>query len=233
MNWLIWKEYRLNRLILIVGAVLLILPHAIALVLTWRGVGPGIVDRTLRMSNNFLVAGIYSLVISQLTLALLGGHAIAGERVDRSAEFLGYLPLSRAKNLAGKIILALVAFVVIWVPNLLIFGLATSGSPEILRSREFSQGWIKLGVIAVTGLVFFGVGWLLSSVLESPTISICGGLITPLLVITGIMTAAWLFMIPSATLGSLVTPLYAGICFVLAPVCFVVGTAYYLRRVEP
>ena len=85
MNWMIWKEYRLNRLILIVGAVLLILPHAIALVLTWRGVGPDVGYAAQRMPKNFLVAGMYSLVISQLTLALLGGHAIACERADRSA----------------------------------------------------------------------------------------------------------------------------------------------------
>jgi hypothetical protein len=119
------------------------------------------------------------------------------------------------------------------VPNLLVLQLATSGIPKSLQASQFSQEWIVLGIIAVTGLVFFGVSWLLSSVLESPTFAISGGLVTPLLVFTGIMTAAWLLMIPPATLNSFMAPLYAGICFVLAPVCFAVGTAYYLRRVEP
>ena len=233
MNWLIWKEYRQNRLILIVGAVLLILPHVVALILTWRGVGPDIAYEVHRMPKNLLVAGFYSLIISQLTLALLGGHAIASERADRSAEFLAYLPLSRAKHLAGKTILSLAVFVLIWIPNLLILRLAVSGFTKPIAPQEYAGGWLALGIIAVTGLVFFAVGWLLSSILESPTFAICGGLITPLLIMTGIMTGAWLFMVPEPIVESLATPLYAGIGLVLAPVCFVVGTIYYLQRVEP
>jgi ABC-type transport system involved in multi-copper enzyme maturation permease subunit len=181
------------------------------------------------MSMNFLVAGCYSLGISQLTLALLGGHAIACERADRSAEFLAYLPLSRAKNLAGKMMLALAVLGLIWVPNLLVLQLAIRLVPESAQTQLYHVGWIALGNIAITGFVFFGVGWLLSSVLESPTFAICGGLATPLLVVMGIGTVAWFFAIPD----ELARPLYVGTCLLLAPLCFVVGTVYYLRRVEP
>ena len=64
---------------------------------------------------------MYSLALSQLTVALLGGNAIAGEAADCSAEFIAYLPLSRPRLLAGKLSLAFSAAVSIWGPNLLIY----------------------------------------------------------------------------------------------------------------
>ena len=130
-------------------------------------------------------------------------------------------------------ILSLAVLFLIWVPNLLVLQLAVSSFPESVQGQAYHQGWLTLGMIAITGLVFFGVGWLLSSMLESPTFAISGGLITPPFVITGIMTIGWLFKVPSATLDWLVIPLYAGICLPLALFCFAVGSAYYLRRVAP
>ena len=46
-------------------------------------------------------------MISQLSIALIGGNAISGERVDRSAEFLYSLPIARRKLLASKLLFAL------------------------------------------------------------------------------------------------------------------------------
>ena len=48
-----------------------------------------------------------SLAASQLLLAVMGGAAIAGERADRSAEILAYLPAGRMRRLIFK--LAIVA----------------------------------------------------------------------------------------------------------------------------
>ena len=86
MKWLLWREYRLNRWILITGAVLLLLPYLITLiVLCWPN---AISTGANHIVDSLIVAAFYSLGISQLTVALLGGNAIAGERADRSAEFL-------------------------------------------------------------------------------------------------------------------------------------------------
>ncbi len=228
MNWLIWKEYRLNRLILIVGAVLLLAPHVVAFVLSLRGAGPGSAEGVSRWSINFMLSAIYSLVISQLTVALLGGHAIACERADRSAEFLAYLPVARSRILAGKLAVALGATAITWILNLLIIVLTYSVLMPLVASsaRDF---WTSLGAIAITGLAFFGVGWLLSSILESPTFSICGGLITPFLVLTAFALLVWWFVWPESAIawGYLLT------CLVLGLACFAAGTWYYLRRVEP
>ena len=227
MKWLVWKEYRLNRVVLVVGATLLVVPHAIALVLAWREVGPSIGGAS-HLSANLLFSGFYSVVLSQLTLALLGGHVIACERADRSAEFLAYLPLSRARILASKITLALVTAALIWGPNLLILRFVAELPEENLEAGPTVCG--VLGYIALTGFVLFSVGWLFSSMLESPTFSICAGLITPFLVLMGIQSLAWLFALHP---GEITGPWYRNTSLVLACACLVAGTWYYLRRVEP
>jgi len=229
MKWLIWKEYRLNRLVLIVGAVLLVAPHAAALVLALRGVGLQVRGGLLlQLSGNLMVSGLYGMLLSQLTLALLGGHAIACERADRSAEFLAYLPVARTRILAGKIALALVTVALIWIPNLLIVRWAMAGLPE-QGPRFYADIWSAFWTLVITGLAAFCVAWLLSSFLESPTFSICGGLVTPWLVLMALAFLVWWFEWPEQVifLGYSIT------CLVLGPACFAAGTWHYLRRVEP
>ena len=232
MKWLVWKEYRLNRLILVVGAVLLVAPHVVALVLALRGVGPVMEGGMSRLQMNLLVSAVYSLALSQLTLALLGGNAIACERADRSAEFLAYLPLARSRILAGKLVLALATAALIWIPNLLILLWICAGLPGP-RAEVYTKGCILLGTVAITGLAFFCIAWLMSSFLESPTFSICAGLITPYLVMLGLALLGWWFGYTQEAFGPWYWGTYGGTCLVLAPACFAAGTWYYLRRVEP
>ena len=129
----------------------------------------------------------------QLAFALLGGNSIAGERIDRSAEFLAYLPVSRRMGPACQ-----------QAP-----GGAGSG-PAGLASEPRGSGdclsipqvapFLRpivdllsvLGTIAVTGLTFSCVAWLFSCLLESPTFSVCAGLIVPLVVMTGIFWVLYL-----------------------------------------
>jgi ABC-type transport system involved in multi-copper enzyme maturation permease subunit len=220
MKWLVWKELGQNRVIMIVGAALLIMPHLAALFAIWYQSG----------SPDYLLAGAgYSLALSQLTIALLGGHVIAAERADRSAEFLAYLPLSRARILTGKIMLALLTIALIWGTNLLIVHSLFPGIWQSDVGGAVALRRIGVGIV-LTGAVFFSVGWMLSSRSESPTFSICAGLVTPVMIALGIQAVATTFDYP---FHEIVWPWYQRICIVVAPVCFVVGTWYYLRRVEP
>ncbi|MHC4405121.1 MAG: hypothetical protein ACYTG0_36200 [Planctomycetota bacterium] len=141
-------------------------------------------------------------------------------------EFLAYLPVSRARILAGKITLALLCAASLWIPNLLIL---YSAVPETLTARDVPV-WSALGYTALTWLVLFSIGWLLSSLLESPTFAICGALVTTLAIPMAIQTLAWLLEYRLEVVMGL---WYQCTCLTLAPACFVAGTWYYLRRVEP
>ena len=91
MNWLLWREYRRNRWILIAGATGVLLPYIIAVIFD------------ANRSSGFVCAFVLSCVFSQMTVALLAGNAVAGERADRSAEFIAYLPWRRSSTFASKL----------------------------------------------------------------------------------------------------------------------------------
>ncbi|MBN2216254.1 MAG: ABC transporter permease [Pirellulales bacterium] len=224
MRWLIWKEYRLNRLILFVGLGLLLAPHVFATIAA--------LFHPAEIEQFFHVSTGYSVITTQLLLALLGGNAIAGERADRSVEFLACLPFSRVQNMISKLVLAPAVFATISSVNLLIAFVVFTWPVTMANSLDV------LGVIAiigVTSLTFFCVSWLFSSLLNSATYSAAIGIISPLVVIMGIQGVVWLLGMdtrgPSG--GLFFEYWYAGICLLLSMASFVAGAWYYLRRVEP
>jgi ABC-type transport system involved in multi-copper enzyme maturation permease subunit len=234
MNWLFWKEYRQNRIIVFALLFLLILPHLCGLYAITSRIHSHPEDVGIWKPITF-VATLYSFAISQIGLALIGGNAIAGERVDRSAEFLAYLPLTKQKILSGKLLMALSIAGIIWLTNPpLIWGLLCSSD-----RREFGMDApIILEVmtnIAITGLIFFCVSWLLSSIFISPTFSIVGGLVFPLILWSLIMYTAYLICGDQwhPPVMKAMEYSYQGLCVALAPICFGLGTWLYLRRVEP
>ena len=228
MRWLLWKDYRHNRPVVITGLVLLLVPHVFAI---YAAVSS---KATLSGWGGYLAeSGIYSLAISQMTVALIGGNAIAGERVDRSAEFLASLPITRGKILASKLLFALTVVAAIWLINACAFCplLATVRHLPPMEARYYEDFPPMVAHIAMTGLLFFCVAWLFSSFLASPTYSVFAGLATPVLFflttdLIGRVFGAW--RIASAAELS-----YRTFCLSFSPVCFAIGTWYYLRRVEP
>jgi ABC-type transport system involved in multi-copper enzyme maturation permease subunit len=235
MSWLIWKEYRVNRLIIFVGLGLLLIPHAIALIVALR--------HPERWKDHFEVSMGFSFYTTQLVFALLGGNAIAGERADRSAEFLATLPFSRWQNLLSKLVLAPLAVVAIWGLNFVVLVLLSGQWPDLreflsrlesARPEDVRQAFVVFGLFAVTGLTFFCVGWLLSSLLNSPVFSICAGLIAPLAVIMTIAGAIWWLDVETHRPNEFLPAYwYLGVCFTLSVASFITGTVHYLRRVEP
>jgi ABC-type transport system involved in multi-copper enzyme maturation permease subunit len=227
MKWLLWKEYRQNRLIVYVMLFLLVIPYVIGLSILWKW---GIRSRFEgpQWKVCLAVTAFYSLGISQLAMALIGGNAIAGERVDRSAEFQAYLPIPRNKIFASKMLLALLMAGVIWLPNAVILW----GTSDVLMPERSDYQVIReiLGSIAIVGLMLFCVAWFFSATIHSPTFAVCAGLISPLPVYCAICAIADIRDLP---LDSLIEFWFPTICLILAPVCFVLGTWLYLRRVEP
>jgi ABC-type transport system involved in multi-copper enzyme maturation permease subunit len=241
MRWLLWKDYRANRPVLWAGLFLLLLPYAIAIVgILWRWEPR---DHTAGM---FLAAGVYSIVLVQLVFAVFGGNAIAGERADRSAEFLAALPVSRGRKLTSKLWLGLGLWLTAWLPNLLALGAIWYSLSERAPPLPSGDVWAMPVATAVTGVTFFCVAWMLSAMLESPTFAAGAGLVTPLLVgMCFVWSEDLLRYLGAHSLvyrllgtrdygpGPLVYFGYVGTCVLISILCFTIGTRYYLRRVEP
>jgi ABC-type transport system involved in multi-copper enzyme maturation permease subunit len=229
MKWLFWKEYRQNWLVVVALLIFVVVPYPFGLFAIYetpnRHAWPGIV----------LIASLWSFIITQVALAVAGGNAIAGERVDRSAEFQCILPFTRRKILSAKLLFSLAIAAAIWLINPPIIWCMAKVDSTVLAS-----GPSLLFINALlTGLVFFSVGWLFSSFLFSPTFATCAGLIAPAILVSMIGFVAYLVrilidpQIDNRGVEYFFLIAYAGACLITASISFGIGTWLYLRRVEP
>ncbi|MCP4663824.1 MAG: ABC transporter permease subunit [bacterium] len=223
MKALLWKDCRVNQFVLIVGTVIFFLPYFIGLI-------GGIFSQWYWDYDSVRGLGHLSLLLSLVTITMLGGNAMAAERADRSAEFLAYLPPSRRSLIASKIILAVGGSLFVWIVNLvtiLVLAPRLRGAPPLDGALTEAPG-DRLLVVVVTAVVLFGVAWLLSSFVASPAIATGGGFLAPAVVAGALMTVKYFYLQPFPfwswynTLG-----LTVGI------LGFVAGTVCYLRRFEP
>ena len=158
--------------------------------------------------------------------------------MDRSSTFLYSLPIRRKKLLASKLILAFAIAAIPWLLNVAVIG-CLSGWLEVPPDRH-QQIFNVTATLVTTGLVFFCVAWFFSSFVPSPVFNVCSGLITLFLLGSGISLVRWLLIAtglmadapPDCRINILLL-WYWGICLIIAPVCFALGTWHYLRRVEP
>jgi hypothetical protein len=227
---LLWKDLRINRLPLLIGAFVMIAPYIV--------VGVAVTHMPLWEEATaasawavLLTTGChFSVMCSQPTLAMLSGHTIAVERGDRSAEFLGYLPPSRGLVLVSKALVLAGAFLSVWGLNLLLQAIAFWLSPDSDTAGELTSHLATLPRIAGIGLLAAGAGWCASANVENSGPAVALGLAAPMV----------LFSVLQATHSAFNTPdelsfgaVYFTLCPILAVVFFTLGTFCYLRRVEP
>ena len=101
MRSLIWKDCRLNSWVLMLGVATWLGPYIVGVLWLMLGRWPTVANG-LRWAFMLAPASVISLEATMLPLLLLGANAIARERADRSAEFLAYLPSSRARSSPAK-----------------------------------------------------------------------------------------------------------------------------------
>ena len=220
MTWLIWKEFRLHWPILVVAALLTLAPYLLPLAAFWRKAW---------VAGDIADAFLISIVLSYFTMALLGGNAIASERTDRSSEFLACLPVSRWQIILSKLLLPVVVVLTIWVVNLAVLSTALY-SAAIHNANRTDPVFIT--TCAFASFCAFSVAWLMSALQNSPTFAIGAGLLIPWATAMLIYWGGWLIGSPYFE-SDQNTPTLVGITFTLGAACFVGGTWYYLRRVEP
>jgi ABC-type transport system involved in multi-copper enzyme maturation permease subunit len=176
-----------------------------------------------------LDASFFSMALSQLTLAVLAGNSIAAERADRSAEFLAYLPPSRKQILASKLLLALLAVGAVWAVNLSVTELVvpTLGTPLGSSSDQLaSRGMLAAGTVMV-----FGASWLGSAALNSPANATIFGIAVAFVGGPLLVQAMWALCASGAREALNSCGLIVG--FTVGSLCFLFGSASYLRRIEP
>ena len=230
MKWLLWKDYRQNRLIVIMALFIVVVPHLIAVIVTcYAKYYYHNYNSSADFTKTLFISAIYSLFLSSIVFAFMGGNAIACERSDRSAEFLAYLPISRGKILTSKFLVALLIGAFIWIINLSIMGISWLSFPESFQQPNTPPFGVITGGFLIAGLTFFCIAWLFSSFMQSPAISAGSGLFTPLVLAYAFGFIVQFFVVVENI--SIFWPM--GLAIALSLASFVGGTWYYLLRVEP
>lgn len=226
MNAVLWKDYRVNRVVLIVGLVLLLGPPIV-------GVAGNLIiqarhQTTINWFDVIVQTGTIAMICSLITMTLLGGNAFAGERADRSAEFMAYLPPTRKRKLASKVMLALGSAVIILGAILLIcYALAPAvGEPTVHSTRMRND--IMSTFLPVAALML-AVSWCGSSFLSSPTYAVGIGFVTPWLLFLILALLEYCVGIEDFSIGLW----FSRIAILWTLLAFFAGCGIYLRRVEP
>lgn len=231
---LLWKDYRQNRQFLIAAAVLLLIPYVFCVVVA--------VVETARHGQMieegwtpyFLGASLAALGIATLLCGFIGANAIAGERVDRSAEFTAYLPISPHSAVLSKAILALGICAFIVLANASIYSLVLWIDDSAIRPLDY--GFRPPAVefvsgVAITAVFLFGVSWFVSSLVARPAIAASSAIVAMIVLVMMLNLIAEAQ--PRDSQGRVFFLWYSIMCLLVGSGCFVAGTLHYIRRVEP
>lgn len=227
---LLWKDLRVNRLPLFIGVVLFLVPHgivaaAVAHMPLWTEARPASALAVLLGTSSY-----FSIMCSQAALAMLSGHVIAAERGDRSAEFLAYLPPTRAQVLLSKAAVLLGAGAVVWGVNLGLRLLANYLADGTDAARSLTGDMTSLGHLAALGALAVGGGWCASAMLENSGPAVALALVAPVTLFGVLEFTYYVFGWPDD--HSFARIYFAG-CWLAGIALFAGGSTYYLRRIEP
>jgi ABC-type transport system involved in multi-copper enzyme maturation permease subunit len=227
MKSLLWKDCRLNALVLAFGVATWLGPYLVGALRILLGGGPRVAIG-LRWAFMLEPASVISLEASLIPLLLLGANAIARERSDRSAEFLAYLPSTRARILASKAAVPLAFASLVWATGLLaIFVLMPA-----LGGEKVGLPPGLAGAVATASTVLFGTVWLGSSFADTPLTAV--GFSMGLSLLLGLAMQASNYLLGWTGPGNAIGPYWsAGSAVIVGISCFVAGSWLYLRRIEP
>lgn len=230
MITLLWKDYRNNAALLIIGAGIMLLPlvGAVAIVLSAPGETHSPEETRAFWGIALYSGSVVGLVLSQFTMLFLGGQIIAGERSTPTYQFLFYLPATRAKIVTSKLLFCAIVCLIIW----LVYAIVGSATFHLIPPQPPMQFAVNPHFeIAAIGLVLFGCAWFASSTIESPTLAMgIGALIAASVAFTiHLVSSTWEF---SNNEGA-VSWTRIGTFALLGTIGIILGCAKFIRRVEP
>ena len=226
---LLIKDIRLLSRPLILGIVLIAVAYVAAFGTVWATDYGDVTLTTVGRTAVALSAGsILVLTFGMFACAMVSGNSFAIERMDRSSLFLDYLPPSRSQVLSSKLIVVVGFTSVIFALALMSSWAARSlTSMAIIPDGFLTEtttvwGFCKL-VTCVTGVSFA-----VSSIAKSNSAPILLGLFSPLVVVSAIKLADYVFDLP--VMGQNFFPRLANGCLLLGVAGLVTGCHWFVAR---
>lgn len=180
--------------------------------------------------QSLLTAAGISFELTGLLAAAFGGVAIAGERADRTSDFLGLLPVTRMQIILSKWIASIFIIGTCAALHLLILGLCVLARSDVANYGPHDMQWavvLPLWIGFTTSL--FGIAWLLSTFLRSGPISACISIATTiaLFAMVALRLDAGHYSDQQVPLILASTSMAVGLSTLIG------GAIYYLRRIAP
>lgn len=229
MKTLLWREWRWNRLILIAGLVFFLIPYLTSTVaVLWPR---KLSLRSFEIANLYILAAILSLAGSQLTLVCLGGHAIAGERLDRTAEFLASMPVSTWDRILAKWALSALFAFAVFTLNWFVVWILLDFLPSSLC--EETNYVLTFTFIVAGGFLMFGAAWCVSSFQSRPTFAVCMGVMALFPVLLGLLVMDSLFEVGQEAANKLFEVGFPFTCLLWGATGLWLGAWHFANRIEP
>lgn len=156
MKSLLWKDIRLNIVLLRITALVIVACYAFA---AFQGKTPDFDARvhSSLICNIFFNGSVISHFLLPFSLAILSANLVASERSDGSAEFLTYLPLARKEILYSKGLLFLGVFAI--ATTIHFMGSLGVGWLCDIPLNDLGHFTIGFLIISAIGFGACGIGW--------------------------------------------------------------------------
>ena len=170
--------------------------------------------------------------VSVFLLPLIAANSLAGERADRSAEFIAPLPVSRSVRLMAKVVLLAAVAIALWAPVLVVASLLRSS--QLVKADDYRSGLELLGMVATFTLLATALAWLLAAWVESPVIAAVGAIAIPVAVPWVMFSLQVPFLAPASFFGLWIDSegIPQSLTLLVAAAFFAAGSALYVRRLE-
>ena len=229
---LLKKDFGICKMAILLAASILVLPYIVnAIYNLWLvGLEPDEIREV--WGRSMLHGSQISMVLTMLSFPFLAGYIIAGERSLRTAEFLGYLPASRASILFSKFLVCASWALAVTAMYLLVLLVVVQWLlPQGLQGPRLENFGDEILMFSSTAAAMFGVSWMLSCMIRSPVLAVCGGIVAPwLLMVILYSTSVYFGWSVGDVVSEYSVPLLNSVASIVS---FVIGCVCFLRRTEP
>jgi len=230
---LVWREWRCSRTILFVALGIIV---ALLLLVFSLPQPPETAGGKISVVDRMAVVGYFAtwiaVHVSVFLLPMIAANSLAGERADRSAEFIAPLPVSRSVRLVAKVVLLAAVAIALWAPVLLVAPLLEN--LQLVKADDYRSGLELLGMVATFTLLATALAWLLAGWVESPVIAAVGAIAIPVAVPWVMFSLQVPFLAPASffSLWFDSQGIPQSLTLLVAAAFFAAGSALYVRRLE-